>query len=62
VSASRAVNDNPFNNYGRVKKQQYNARIYQPLGGGDFLSIAATTTRTATILRVRCRCATTRRA
>ncbi len=40
VSASRAVNDNPFNNYGRVNKQQYNARIYQPLSGGDFISIA----------------------
>lgn len=41
VSASRAVNDNPFNNYGRVNKQQYNARVYQPLGSrGDFLSIS----------------------
>ena len=28
VSASRATNDNPFNNYGRVNKQQYNAKIY----------------------------------
>lgn len=41
VSASRAVNDNPFNNYGRVNKQQYNARVYQPLGTtGDFVSIS----------------------
>jgi iron complex outermembrane receptor protein len=41
VSASKATNDNPFNNYGKVDKQQYNAKIYQPLGsGGDFISIA----------------------
>ena len=40
VSMSRATNDNPFNNYGKVNKQQYNAKIYQPLGGDDFISIA----------------------
>jgi iron complex outermembrane receptor protein len=41
VSASRSVNDNPFNNYSKVNKHQYNAKIYQPLGnGGDFISIA----------------------
>ena len=41
VSVSTAKNDNPFNNYGKVDKQQYNARIYQPLGvTGDFVSIA----------------------
>lgn len=41
VSASKATNDNPFNNYGRVNKQQYNARIYQPIGtGGDFVSVS----------------------
>lgn len=41
VSASKATNNNPFNNYGRVNKQQYNAKIYQPIGsGGDFISIA----------------------
>ncbi len=41
VSASTASNDNPFNNYGRVDKQQYNGRIYQPIGSnGDFISIA----------------------
>ena len=39
-SASRATNNNPFNNYGKVNKQQYNAKIYQPLGGSDFISIA----------------------
>lgn len=40
VSASRATNDNPFNNYGKVNKQQYNARIYQPLSGDDFISLS----------------------
>ena len=41
VSASKASNKNPFNNYSKVDKQQYNAKVYQPLGnGGDFLSIA----------------------
>jgi iron complex outermembrane recepter protein len=38
-SASTALNDNPFNNYGKVNKQQYNARIYQPLKGDDFISL-----------------------
>lgn len=41
LAASRAVNDNPFNNYGKVNKQQYNGRIYQPIGAnGDFVSAA----------------------
>ncbi|MFV0623150.1 TonB-dependent receptor [Sphingomonas sp. ac-8] len=41
ASASWVSYDNPFNNYGRVKKQQYNARIFQELGGsGDFISVA----------------------
>lgn len=41
VSASKATNDNPFNNYGKVEKQQYNAKIYQPIGSnGDFFSLA----------------------
>ncbi len=40
-SASHAENHNPFNNYGRIDKEQYNGRIYQPIGGdGDFVSIA----------------------
>ena len=39
-SASRTKNDNPFNNYGKVSKQQYNAKIYQPLGGNDFIAVA----------------------
>src|SRR3546814_17039515 len=37
-SASHAENDNPFNNYGVIDKQQSNARIYQPIGAdGDFV-------------------------
>lgn len=41
ISASTASNDNPFNNYGVVDKQQYNARIWQPIGdNGDFVSIS----------------------
>jgi iron complex outermembrane receptor protein len=41
VSASTATNRAPFNNYGRVRKQQYNAKIYQPIGTrGDFIAIA----------------------
>jgi iron complex outermembrane receptor protein len=40
VSASKAKNDNPFNNYGKVDKQQYNAKVYQPLGGNDFIALA----------------------
>ena len=39
-AASRSFNKNPFNNYGKVNKQQYNAKLYQPLGGQDFVSIA----------------------
>jgi iron complex outermembrane receptor protein len=41
ITASTARNDNPFNNYSKVRKQQYNAKIYQPLGTrGDFVSVA----------------------
>ncbi len=40
-TASTAKNDNPFNNYGKVDKQQYNAKVYQPIGtNGDFVSVA----------------------
>ncbi len=39
-SASTAKNDNPFNNYGKVDKQQYNGRVYLPLAGDDFISLA----------------------
>lgn len=41
LSASKIEAFNPFNNYGRLRKQQYNARFYKSLGSsGDFLSIA----------------------
>lgn len=41
LSASTASNDNPFNNYGRIRKKQFNGRIWQPLGdNGDFISVA----------------------
>lgn len=40
VSASMARNKNPFNNYGKVNKQQYNGKLYIPLAGDDFVSIA----------------------
>ncbi len=40
-SASLARNDSSFSNYGGVDKQQYNGKIYQPIGdNGDFISIA----------------------
>ncbi len=39
-SASTAMNDNPFNNYGKVDKQQYNGKLYIPLAGDDFISVA----------------------
>lgn len=41
IAFSRATNDNPFNNYGKVDKQQYNVKLYQPLSGSDFISISA---------------------
>lgn len=41
LSASTTSNDNPFNNYGRIRKKQFNGRIYQPIGdNGDFISVA----------------------
>ena len=41
MAVSTALNDNPFNNYGKVNKQQYNAKIYQPIGsGGDFVAVS----------------------
>lgn len=39
-AASNATNDVVFNNFGKIDKQQYNAKIYQPIGSGrDFISI-----------------------
>ena len=41
IAASRATNDVVFNNFGEINKQQYNAKIYQPIGSGrDFISIS----------------------
>ncbi|MCL6697258.1 TonB-dependent receptor [Sphingomonas sp. NSE70-1] len=41
LSASTSKYDNPYNNYGKLKRQQYNGRIYQPIGNnGDFVSVA----------------------
>lgn len=41
ISASHAENYNPFNHNSAVDKQQYNAKIYQPIGdNGDFIAIA----------------------
>ncbi|HKC03629.1 MAG TPA: TonB-dependent receptor [Sphingomicrobium sp.] len=40
-AASRTKNDVPFNNYGKISKQQYNGKIWQPIGSsGDFFSIS----------------------
>ena len=41
VAASMSQNDNVFNNRGQIYKQQYNARLYQPIGSnGDFISLS----------------------
>ncbi|WBY06350.1 TonB-dependent receptor [Sphingomonas sp. 7/4-4] len=41
LSASSARNHSPFNDRAQVEKQQYNAKIYQPLGdNGDFIAIS----------------------
>ncbi len=41
VSASTSKYDNPYNNYGKLNRQQYNGKIYQPIGAnGDFVSVA----------------------
>lgn len=41
ISASKEDNDVPFNNYGKINKAQYNARIWQDIGtNGDFVSVA----------------------
>ncbi|MBH0112478.1 TonB-dependent receptor [Novosphingobium sp. YJ-S2-02] len=41
ISASTTENKSTFSNYGGVNKQQYNAKIYQPIGdNGDFISVA----------------------
>lgn len=40
-AASKQTYNNPFNNVGKLDKQQFNAKIYQPIGSnGDFVSLA----------------------
>lgn len=41
ISASSANNNVVFNDFGKINKSQFNARIYQPIGSnGDFVSIS----------------------
>ena len=40
LAASHAENHNPYNNYGKISKYQLNAKVYQPLGDDDFVSIS----------------------
>ena len=40
-SASSAENNVVFNDFGKIRKQQYNAKVYQPIGNnGDFISVS----------------------
>ncbi|OYX17252.1 MAG: TonB-dependent receptor [Sphingomonadales bacterium 32-67-7] len=40
-SASKATNESVYSNYGGVDKQQYNGKIYQPIGSnGDFIAVS----------------------
>jgi iron complex outermembrane receptor protein len=41
VTASNSRNDTIYGGIGKIQKQQYNAKLYQPLGSnGDFISLA----------------------
>lgn len=41
LSASTTSNNSPYNNYSKIRKDEYNGKIYQDLGSnGDFLSLA----------------------
>lgn len=41
MEASKATNNNVFNNLGKIDKLQLNGKIYQPIGGnGDFVALA----------------------
>lgn len=40
VSGSTAKNRVPYNGYGKIDKQQYNFKLYQPIGGNDFIAIS----------------------
>ena len=40
-SVNNAINDVIFSNFGKIKKDEYDGKIYQPIGSnGDFISIA----------------------
>jgi len=40
LAASKQTYNAPFNNFGKVDKQQYNFKVYQPIGSnGDFISV-----------------------
>ncbi len=40
-SASHAETSTPYGNYGRLSRDQYNGKVFQPIGnGGDFISVA----------------------
>ncbi|GGE80922.1 TonB-dependent receptor [Sphingomonas prati] len=40
-SGSTSINDAVYGNKGQIKKQQYNVKVYQPIGTeGDFISVA----------------------
>ena len=41
LAASKQTYNAPFNGFGKIDKQQYNAKVYQPIGSsGDFVSVA----------------------
>lgn len=41
IAASTTSNNSPYNNFSKIRKDEYNGRIYQDLGtNGDFLSLA----------------------
>ena len=40
IAASKQTYNTPFDDYGKIDKQQFNAKIYQPIGtNGDFVSV-----------------------
>jgi iron complex outermembrane receptor protein len=40
IAASKQTYNAPFNDYGKLDKQQFNAKVYQPIGSnGDFISV-----------------------
>ena len=41
VSASKQDYNNPINGFGKIDKMQFNGKLYQPLAGDDFISLAA---------------------